>query len=143
MSHAEPMADDAVDDFLGTGGTGVLALANADDSYAFPVSYGFDAADRVFYLRLAFHPDSEKRGYIGPDSAVSLVVAEETESGWVSVVARGHLRETGEAAIDSSVVEAIRRVDIPFFTVFDRPARDLDFELFRLTPETLTGHRET
>jgi hypothetical protein len=136
------MDDDAVDEFLGTGGTGVLALANDDDSYAFPVSYGFDAADRVFYLRLAFHPDSEKRGYIGPDSLASLVVSEEGAEGWQSVVARGHLRETGEASIDSSVVEAIRRVDIPFFTVFDRPARELEFELFRLTPASLTGHRQ-
>jgi hypothetical protein len=136
------MESDAVDEFLGTGGTGVLALANDDDSYAFPVSYGFDATDDSFYLRLAFHPDSEKRGYIGPDSLVTLVVSAETDGGWRSVVARGHLRETGEAAIDSSVVEAIRRVDIPFFTVFDRPARELDFELFRLVPETLTGYRQ-
>ena len=142
MSRAEAMDDDAVDEFLGTGGTGVLALANGDDSYAFPVSYGYDATDRAFYVRLAFHPDSEKRGYLGPSSLVSLVVSEEGEEGWQSVVARGHLRETGEAAIDSSVVEAIRRVDIPFFTVFDRPARELEFELFRLTPESLTGHRQ-
>lgn len=142
MSHAEPMADDAVDEFLGTGGTGVLALANDDDSYAFPVSYGFDATDRSFYFRLAFHPDSEKRGYIGPDSLVSFVVSAETGEGWQSVVARGHLRDTGEAAIDSGVVDAIRRVDIPFVAVFDRPARELVFELFRLRPETLTGHRE-
>jgi hypothetical protein len=143
MSQAELMDATEIDAFLGTEGTGVLALARDDESYAFPVSYGFDATDGEFYVRLAFHPDSEKAGFMGPDSTVSLVVSEETDEGWRSVVARGHLRETGEAAIDSSVVDAIRRINIPFFTVFDRPARDLDFQLFRLAPEDLTGHKQT
>lgn len=143
MSRAEPMDRTEVEAFLGNEGTGVLALAQDDESYAFPVSYGFDAVDGTFYLRLAFHPDSEKRAFLGPDSTVSLVVSDEREGKWRSVVARGRLRETGEAAIDSSVVEAIRRVNIPFFTVFDRPARELDFQLFRLAPDDLTGHKQT
>jgi hypothetical protein len=54
---------------------------------------------------------------------------------------RGRVRETGEATIDADVAEAIRRIDIPLFTVFDRPARDLDFQLFRLAPDDLTGHK--
>ncbi|WP_204960024.1 pyridoxamine 5'-phosphate oxidase family protein [Salinigranum salinum] len=143
MSRAEPMDEAEIDGFLGNEGTGTLAFAQEDESYAIPISYGFDATDGTFYFRLAFHPDSEKRAFLGPDSTVSFVVSEETDEGWRSVVARGHLRETGEAAIDSSVVEAIRRVNIPFFTVFDRPARDLDFQLFRLRPDELTGHKQT
>lgn len=137
------MSDAEIETFLGNGGTGVLALAADDESYAIPISYGFDATDGTFYVRLAFHPDSEKRRFLGPNRTVSLVVSEERADGWRSVVARGRLRETGEAAIDSSVVEAIHRVDIPFFTILDRSARELDFELYRLRPETLTGHRQT
>jgi hypothetical protein len=131
-----------VNTFLGNEGTGVLALAKNDESYAIPVSYGFDREEETFYLRLAFHPESQKRDFIGPSRTVSLVVSAEGDDGWRSVVARGRLRETGEAAIDSSVVEAIRRINIPFFTVFDRPARDLDFELFRLAPTELSGHKQ-
>jgi hypothetical protein len=131
-----------VNTFLGIEGTGVLALAKNDESYAIPVSYGFDREEETFYLRLAFHPESQKRDFIGPSRTVSLVVSAEGDDGWRSVVARGRLRETGEAAIDSSVVEAIRRINIPFFTVFDRPARDLDFELFRLAPTELSGHKQ-
>jgi nitroimidazol reductase NimA-like FMN-containing flavoprotein (pyridoxamine 5'-phosphate oxidase superfamily) len=136
------MDDREVNAFLGNEGTGVLALARDDESYAIPVSYGYDREEGTFYLRLAFHTDSRKREYIGPSRPVTFVVNRETEEGWRSVVARGRLRETGEAAIDSSVVEAIRRVNIPFFTVFDRPARELDFELFRLAPDELTGHKQ-
>lgn len=142
MSRAESMDHREVNAFLGNEGTGVLALAKDDESYAIPVSYGYDQEEQTFYLRLAFHPESQKREYIGPSRTVSLVVSEETGDGWQSIVARGHLRETGEAAIDSSVVEAIRRINIPFFTVFDRPARELDFELFRLEPEELSGHKQ-
>ncbi|WP_245902772.1 pyridoxamine 5'-phosphate oxidase family protein [Salinigranum rubrum] len=142
MSRAELMDDREVNAFLGNEGTGVLALARDDESYAIPVSYGYDREEGTFYLRLAFHADSRKREYIGPSRPATLVVNRETEEGWRSVVARGRLRETGEAAIDSSVVEAIRRVNIPFFTVFDRPARELDFELFRLAPDELTGHKQ-
>lgn len=136
------MTDAEVETFLGTEGTGVLALARDDDSYAIPVSYGFDPTDDTFYLRLAFHEDSEKRAYLGPSRTVTLVVADETDEGWRSVLARGHLRETGEAAIDSSVAEAIRRVNIPFVSVFDRHPRDLDFELYRLAPDELTGQKQ-
>lgn len=143
MSNVEPMNEATVDEFLGNGGTGVLALANDDDAYAIPVSYGFDPTDRTFYLRLAFRPGSDKRQYLGPNRTVSLVVTEESEDGWRSVVARGPLRETGEAAIDATVVEAIRRVDIPLVDIFDRPPRDLEFELFRLAPDDLTGLRQT
>jgi hypothetical protein len=131
-----------VDTFLGEEGTGVLALARDDESYAIPVSYGYDGEEETFYLRLAFHPDSRKREFLGPSRTVSLVVSAETDEGWRSVVARGRLRETGEAALDSSLVEAIRRIDIPFFTVFDRPARELDFELFQLVPDELTGQKQ-
>jgi hypothetical protein len=131
-----------VDAFLGEEGTGVLALARDDESYAIPVSYGYDGDEETFYLRLAFHPDSQKREFLGPSRTVSLVVSAETDEGWRSVVARGRLRETGEAALDSSLVEAIRRIDIPFFTVFDRPARELDFELFQLVPDELTGQKQ-
>ena len=143
MSNAEPMDAREVNTFLGDEGTGVLALAKDDESYAIPVSYGYDREDGTFYLRLAFHDESRKREYIGPSRTVSLVVSEETDEGWRSVIARGRIRETGEAAIDSNIVKAIRRINIPFFTVFDRPARELDFELFRLAPEDLTGHKQT
>ena len=142
MSNAKPMDRREVDAFLGEEGTGVLALARDDESYAFPVSYGYDGEEETFYLRLAFHSDSRKREFLGPSRTVSLVVSAETDEGWRSVVARGRLRETGEAALDSRFVEAIRRIDIPFFTVFDRPARELNFELFQLVPEEVTGHKQ-
>ena len=136
MSHEE------VVEFLGSGGTGVVAFAKDDESYAIPVSYGFDPEEERIYLRLAFAPESEKRAFVNATSTVSLVVDDDTADGWKSVVARGHLAEVTEAALDSTIVEAMRTMDIPFVTIYDRPSAELAFEMYRLEPDELTGRKE-
>ena len=139
---AVALDDDAVDEFLGPGGTGVLALAGADESYAIPVSYGFDAEERTFYLRLAFGPESAKRSFVATTDLASLVVHDDTPDGWTSVVARGTLAEVTEASLSGVVSRAVRTMEIPFVEIYDRPARELDFQLYRLAPDSLTGRRE-
>jgi hypothetical protein len=139
---AVALDDDAVDEFLGPGGTGVLALAREGESYAIPVSYGFDGDERIFYLRLAFGPSSHKRTFISGTDVATLVVQRDTDDGWTSAVARGSLSEVTEAALSGAVSRAIHTMDIPFVEIYDRPARDLDYELFRLAPDSLTGRRE-
>ncbi|QIB75244.1 pyridoxamine 5'-phosphate oxidase family protein [Halogeometricum borinquense] len=136
MSHEE------IVEFLETGGTAVIALAKGDDSYAIPVSYGFDDEEEHFYLRLAFDSESEKREYVDAAGVDSLVIHEQTDEGWKSVVARGHLAEVTEAALDSTIVEAMRTMDIPFVTIFEHPSTELEFEMYRLIPEELTGRKE-
>ena len=44
--------------------------------------------------------------------------------------------------IDSTVSEAIRAVDVPLVNVFDRPAREVDFRLYRLVVDDITGREE-
>lgn len=137
LSHGEIL------DFLGTGGTAVVAFARDDDAYAIPVSYGFDPEEERFYLRLAFDSDSEKREYVHSSGDVSVVVHGETDEGWRSVVARGRLDEVTEAAMDATVAEAMRTMNVPFVTIYDRPAAELTFEIYRLVPDELTGRAET
>jgi hypothetical protein len=133
-----------IDEFLGNGGIGVLSLAHENDAYAVPVSYGYDASDGSVYLRLAFGPDSGKRPYVDAGGQVVLVVQRETDEGWRSVVAKGTLTQASEteSSLDSTVTTAIHRVNIPFVSAYDRPARELDFDLYRLDPAELTGRRE-
>lgn len=136
------MDREAIDELLGTGGVGVLALADADEPYAIPVSYGYDADEDSVYLRLAFAEDSEKRRFVSRSEGAVLVVAVEGDSGWQSVVVRGPLTEVPEAVIDGTVVESIRAIDIPFFTIYEEPARELEYELYRIDPEEITGRQE-
>lgn len=133
---------DAIDELLGTGGVGVLALADESDPYAIPVSYGYDGNEGVLYLRLGFGEDSEKKRYLDRSDRAALVVTVEGGDGWASVVARGPLSEVPEATIDGTVVEAIRSIDIPFVAITDESPRELDYKLYRLSPEELTGRRE-
>lgn len=135
------MDEAEVADLLGTGGVGVVSFARDDDAYSIPVSYGFDQDGPALYLRLGFGPDSDKREYVGGRGEVSLVVFEDDDR-WQSVVARGHLEEVTESALDATVAEALREVDIPLVDIFDRAPRDVEFTVYRLRPDVLTGRKE-
>ncbi|WP_336024811.1 pyridoxamine 5'-phosphate oxidase family protein [Halobellus salinisoli] len=134
--------DEEIDELLGTGGVGVLALADESDPYAIPVSYGYDADQQALYLRLGFGDDSEKERYLERSDRAALVVTTEGVEGWASVVARGPLSEIPEATIDGTVVEAIRSIDIPFVTIYEDAPRELEYRLYRLDPDELTGRQE-
>ena len=138
------MDEETRHDFLGTGGTGVLSTGRGADEppYSLPVSYGYDAVEGDLYLRLAYSPDGEKSTELADGTAVSLVIYDQTDDGWKSVVARGRLAEVTEAAVDSGVVEAMRRVHIPLVDVFDRHPRELQFRFFRLTQADLSSREE-
>jgi nitroimidazol reductase NimA-like FMN-containing flavoprotein (pyridoxamine 5'-phosphate oxidase superfamily) len=131
-----------IDELLGAGGVGVLALAADDDPYAIPVSYGYDADIGDVYLRLGFDEDSEKRGYLDRSARGAFVVTVEEDRGWASVVVRGPLTEVPESSVDGTIVEAIRSIDIPFFTIYEEPPRELEYQLYRLHPDEITGRRE-
>lgn len=135
------MDDTEIDALLGTGGAGVIAFANDDEPYAVPISYGYDADARAFYVRCAFAPESKKREFVDDGITASLVVSDDT-GGWRSVVVRGPLTEVSEPAIESGVSESIRKINVPYITIHETPPAEMEFELYRLDPETLTGRKE-
>ena len=135
--------DGEIASVLGTGGTGVLSLASGDGPpVSRPVSYGFDAETERFYFRLAVGPGSEKAPFVD-GGAVSFVTYEQTEEGWQSVVATGHLDPIEEEDVDPEVLEGLSRVHIPLYDVFGEDPRDVKFRFVRLDPDSLTGRRET
>ncbi|SFK81483.1 hypothetical protein SAMN04487950_1227 [Halogranum rubrum] len=138
------MNDEERDEFLGNGGTGVASFPREADEppHTIPVSYGYDSESGDFYFRLAFSPETEKADIVSDRKPISFVTYDETDAGWRSVVVSGILREVTEAAIDSAVVTAMRRVHIPLVDVFDRNPRELDFRFFRLDPDELHGKKE-
>jgi len=143
MSDDSPvtMRPEAIEEFLGTGGTGVLSLSSDGDGppHSVPVSYGYDAADGVFYFRLAVGADSEK-GEVA-DRPVTFVTYREAD-GWQSVVARGRLERVEEADAPNEALAGLGRVDIPFADVFDTSIRSVQFAFVRLDPDELTGREE-
>lgn len=135
------MDDTEIDALLGTGGAGVISFADSDEPYSVPVSYGYDSNGRALYVRFGFAPDSEKRRFVDDGVTASLVITDDTD-GWRSVIARGTLTEVSEPAIDSGAAQSIRQMDIPYVTIYETPATEMEFELYRLSPESLTGRKE-
>lgn len=132
----------AQDEFLGTGGTGVLSLSGDPDQppHSVPVSYGYDQVERVFYFRIAVGPDSEKPSLT--DRAVTFVTYRELDDGYRSVVAQGHLEAVDDEAIATETLAGLDRVDLALFDVFERSIREVDFEFYRLDPQRQTGRVE-
>ena len=144
MSFERPVDLDReeIDTLLGDGGVGVIAFADEDEPYSIPVSYGYDGDAAGLYVRLGFAPESEKRRFVDEGRTASLVVTDETPAGWQSVVAKGPLSEVTEMAIDPEAAKSVHKVRIPFVTIYDREPSELEFELYRLEAETVTGRRE-
>lgn len=135
------MTDDERDGFLGSGGTGVISLAAGEAApYSTPVSYGYDAAESVFYFRLANPPDS-KKGDLS-DRSVSFVTYG-NDDGWKSVIATGQLERTTEESVATESLQGFERVHIPLIDIFGKPPREVPFEFYRLVPDELTTRTET
>ena len=142
---AEALDDAAIESFLESQSVGTLSLAKGDESYAVPVAFTYDPADRDVYFRLGYAPGSRKREFIDATERATFVVAAETEAGWTSVIARGRPEHRSTVddldthrPSDRSVSQAERDAEIPFYHVFDAPD-DAVFVLVRLAVDELTG----
>ncbi|USZ67218.1 pyridoxamine 5'-phosphate oxidase family protein [Halorussus salilacus] len=136
------LSEGEMNEFLGTGGTGILSFSteSGDPPFSVPVSYGYDTDGEAFYFRLALPPESGKTALL--DNPVTFATHERTDDGWRSVVASGRLTEVSDMPYDATVVQAMWAVDIPEVDIFDRPPEDIDFRHFRLDPQRLTGRKE-
>jgi len=126
-------------EFLAERGTGVLSLAKENAGYGFPVSYSYSDDEGAVYVRLGFGRDSQKRSFVDATERASLVVYDETGDGWKSVVVEGSLSIIAPNRLESSLSEAVRGFHIPFFAVFKQPSHELDFSVYRLKADSLTG----
>lgn len=92
--HGETMTDDELDTFLEGNGVGVLSLADGDDAYGIPISYGYDADERrLFFVFLEGGTESRKDRFAeATDNASFLVYDVESEHEWASAIVDGTLR---------------------------------------------------
>jgi len=132
------LSDDERDEVLGRNEEGVLALARGDDPYAIPVSYGYDGVEHRFYFQLVSNDDSEKQRFLGATTPARLVVTEQRDGGYTSVVADGTLTRLFR---DELSVEEIYQYGGSKRPLLEAWGEDEDVELYELDPETLTGRR--
>ncbi len=139
LDQATTLSPAETDALLGSHETGVLSLASGDEPYAIPISYGYDADERQFYLRLVSTPESEKRQFLASSPTARLIVYEEREPVYRSVVARGTLVEIPRDDLDVELIEQYGDAKRPLFEIWGQPRDDLDVALYRFEPEELSG----
>ena len=136
------LTDAERDEFLKTGGTGVLSFATdaGEPPVSIPVSYGYFADADSIYFRLSVPEESRKQSLV--DNPVSFVVHRETDAGWRSVVATGRLESVADAPYESAALQGLWAVDIPTVDVFERPPSEIPYRTYRLIPDTVSGRKE-
>ena len=135
------MTDEEIDDFLGEHETGVLSLARTDEPYAIPISYGYDEENREVYMRLVSTPESEKREFLDSSPDARLVVYDEADSTYRSVIATGTLQDIDPADLTPEQIAQYGEAKRPLFEIWADGKEDLDIQLYRLIPDSLNGRR--
>jgi nitroimidazol reductase NimA-like FMN-containing flavoprotein (pyridoxamine 5'-phosphate oxidase superfamily) len=141
LDQQTEMTDAEMDDLLGRHETGVLSLANETEPYTIPISYGYDSTNRRFYMRLVSTPDSEKRAFLGSSPTCRLVVYEEADPVYRSVIATGHLEEIPREELTADDIVQFGDAKRPLFEIWGEAKPDLDVRLYRLVPDDLSGRR--
>lgn len=146
LAQDTAMSPEETDAFLGERETGVLSLARGNDPYAVPISYGYDADERTFYMRLVTTEQSEKRQFLAGSPRARLVIYESVDTDaasttYRSVVAIGELEEIDTSDLSVEEVEQYGRSKRPLFEIWSDGKRDLDIHLYELRPEEISGRR--
>jgi nitroimidazol reductase NimA-like FMN-containing flavoprotein (pyridoxamine 5'-phosphate oxidase superfamily) len=143
LAQETEMSLSEVDAFLGDHETGVLSLARDEQPYSIPISYGYDADSRTFYLRLVSTPGSDKQEFLDSQPAVRLVVYDGDDDGTVyrSVVASGQLEAIEPDALSVEHVEQYGRAKRPLFEIWGRDKDTLAIQLYEFAPDELNGRR--
>ena len=134
-----PMDDRDIDRLLTDSGWGVLSLAEGDEPYSIPVSFGYDGDD-VFLALIRDSPDNTKFEFIDDGQRARLLVTDiDGRFDWQSIgvtgTARALDRDSGER---SHAVEALDD-NAWFSTDFERADGIEAITLFRLEIDELRG----
>ncbi len=141
LEQETEMSSEETDALLGRHETGVLALARDDDPYAVPISFGYDADERLFYMRLVAGSGSEKSKFLSGSPDVRLVVYEEEGRTYRSAVVTGVLESVARDEITPEHVAQYGEAKRPLFEIWGESRSDLDIQLHVLRPTTISGRR--
>ena len=131
------MSDAEIDAFLREQGTGVLSLADGDEAYAVPVSFGYDEGRALFGF-YSFGAESQKRAYSEATERACLAVYDVTDrTDWTSVLAFGPMTELGIEAWDEVGEQLSENAWTPDLS--DIGERRLSVAGYELTIDEVTG----
>ena len=141
LDQQTEMTTAEIDEVLARHETGVLSLARQDEPYAIPISYGYDPERRRFYMRLVSTPESQKREFLSSSPDVRLVVYEEDDQTYRSVIATGSLDRVTTDEMTTERIVQYGQAKRPLFEIWGETKRDLDIQLYELDAQELSGRR--
>lgn len=87
-----PMDDDDIDDLLGAAGWGILSLADGDEPYSIPISFGYDG-EEIYFALIRADPPNRKFEFITDGATARLLVTDiRAKYDWRSVAVTGSVR---------------------------------------------------
>lgn len=134
-----PMDESDVDALLGSSGWGVLSLADDDEPYSVPISFGYDGED-VYFAFLRTGETSRKSAFVADGKTARLLVTGvRARFDWQSVAVTGPVR-----AVDSDDDSWEVLVDVldenPWFSSAFADAEGVEgVRGWRLEPDSVHG----
>ncbi|MFC7072910.1 pyridoxamine 5'-phosphate oxidase family protein [Halovenus rubra] len=143
LAKETEMRREDIDEFVGNRETGVLTLAKKNEPYSIPISYGYDATDGTFYMRLVSTPESEKRTFLDSSPEIRLVIYDGTDDQTMyrSVVAAGTLEERTPEDLSVTEIEQYGEAKRPLFEIWGKGRDELDIKLYEFQPDTIEGRQ--
>ncbi|WP_336359372.1 pyridoxamine 5'-phosphate oxidase family protein [Haladaptatus sp. ZSTT2] len=141
LDQQTKMSESETDALLSAHETAVLSLADDDTPYAIPISYGYDATNRRFYMRLVSTPESEKRRFLSSAPMVRLVVHDQEDTVYRSAVAVGTLHEISPDEVTVEHIVQYGNAKRPLFEIWGQAKDNLDIKLYELDPDDIGGRR--
>jgi len=95
------MDDSEIQGFLSSQKVGVLGLPEEDGPYLFPLSFGYDGGERLYFTYLLGSGSHKAAATEATDTASFLVYKVDTMYNWESVLLSGSIAEVPESEWDS------------------------------------------
>jgi nitroimidazol reductase NimA-like FMN-containing flavoprotein (pyridoxamine 5'-phosphate oxidase superfamily) len=134
-----PMDEREIDDVLGSTGWGIITLADDDEPYSIPVSFGYDGED-VYFVFIRDSPTNTKFEFAeGGKTARLLVTDVQARFDWQSIAVTGTLREVPHDGDDWDELMAVLDEQAWFSSEFERAAGVEELVGWRLEPDQVRG----
>jgi nitroimidazol reductase NimA-like FMN-containing flavoprotein (pyridoxamine 5'-phosphate oxidase superfamily) len=130
----DELSREECDELLREMGSGVLSLTDGGETYAIPMSFGYDGVD--LYFQFVDTDDSRKTAFIETTAVSTFTVY--TEAPPRSVIVRGTLEPTDDEALAAAAIS--ENAVIPSLNVSSEESLDdLVFEFYHLSPTEVSG----
>jgi nitroimidazol reductase NimA-like FMN-containing flavoprotein (pyridoxamine 5'-phosphate oxidase superfamily) len=134
-----PMNEREIDSELDTAGWGIVTLAEDDEPYSIPVSFGYDG-ENVYFVFIRDSPTNAKFEFAADGKTARLLVTDvNARFDWQSIAVTGRLREVAHDTPDWDELMQVLDEKGWFSAEFERASGVEELVGWRLEPDEIRG----